>query len=111
MSDNKNHTGTSMCGSIVYRNQKPMKETIGPFCYQCGHYKQGMCTGGDKPFVQEDMDTAQRCHLYTGKKRKPNQGYFRHKDKKGTYSYKKKKTNKANAHKKVSNKTKKNTKK
>ena len=101
MSNNRNHTGTSMCGAIVYRNQKPMKETVGPFCYQCGHYKQGMCTAGDEPFVQENMDTAKRCPLYNGKRPKPNQGYFKHKDKKGTYSYKKKGSDKSKPRKKT----------
>lgn len=89
MSDNRNHTGTSMCGTIVYRNQKPMKEKNEPICYYCGHYNRetGYCSAGDVPFLQEDITVAARCRFYTGKKHKPYDGY-----KKGTYSYKKKKT-------------------
>lgn len=91
MSNNRNHTGTSMCGTIIYRNQKPMKEKNSPVCYFCGHYNRetGYCSAGDVPFLQEDITIAERCRFYTGKKPKSNGGYAKYKDKKGNYSYKK----------------------
>ena len=110
MSDNRNHTGISMCGTIVYRNQKPMKEKNSPVCYYCGHYNRetGYCSAGDVPFLQEDITVAARCRFYTGKKPKPYDGYFKHKDKKGTYSYKKKQAQNSKSksvyHKKVKKK-------
>lgn len=88
----KNHTGTSMCGTIIYRNQKPMKESHTPACCYCGHFNKetSYCSAGDVPFLQEDMTVAERCRFYTGKKARPTQGYVKTKDKKGNYSYTKK---------------------
>lgn len=62
--------GVSLGGTIVRRGKKPKKEKFGPFCYQCDHYIEGICYGGDIPFAQTDMDVAQKCRKFYRKRTK-----------------------------------------